>query len=70
MLGLSAVTVTSCGDMLDNESEHFIYADKGHLDNATDTLYSVIGILNKMQALSDRTVLLGELRGDLVDLNN
>ena len=31
MLGLSAVTVTSCGDMLDNESEHFIYADKGHL---------------------------------------
>ena len=52
MLGLSAVTVTSCGDMLDNESEHFIYADKGHLDNATDTLYSVIGILNKMQALS------------------
>ena len=46
MLGLSAVTVTSCGDMLDNESEHFIYADKGHLDNATDTLYSVIGILN------------------------
>ena len=70
MLGLSAVTVTSCGDMLDNESEHFIYADKGHLDNATDTLYSVIGILNKMQALSDRTVLLGELRGDLVDVNN
>lgn len=65
-----ALTTVSCSDMLDQESDHVIYTDKGHLNNATDTLYSVIGIMNKLQVLSDRTVLLGELRGDLVDINN
>lgn len=69
VLGMT-FTTTSCGDMLDQESDHVIYTDKEHLNNATDTLYSVIGIMNKLQVLSDRTVLLGELRGDLVDINN
>ena len=70
LVGSMALTTTSCGDMLDQESDHVIYTDKEHLNNASDTLYSVIGILNKLQVLSDRTVLLGELRGDLVDINN
>lgn len=69
-VGSMTLTTTSCGDMLDQESEHVIYTDNEHLNNASDTLYSVIGIMNKLQALSDRTVLLGELRGDLVDINN
>ena len=38
------------------------------LDSPNDTVYSLFGVLNKMQAIADRTVLLGELRGDLVDL--
>jgi len=65
-----AVTTTSCGDFLDQESDRVIYADKDHLDNASDTLYSVMGIVNKMQSLADRTILLGEVRGDLCDINN
>lgn len=69
MMGLATFTAASCDDMLEQESEHFIYADQDHLNNSTDTLYSVIGILNRLQALSDRTILLGELRGDLVDIN-
>ena len=61
---------TACSDFLDQESDRVIDANKSHLDNASDTLYSVIGIMNKMQALGDRTILLGELRGDLVDVTN
>ena len=62
--------LASCSDFFDQESEHVIFTEKDHLHNATDTIYSVIGILNKLQAIGDRTVLLGEVRGDLVDITN
>ena len=67
--GLGQVLV-SCGNLLDQKSDRVIYSDKEHLNNTSDTLYSVIGIMNKIQALADRTVLLGELRGDLVDVRS
>lgn len=60
----------SCEDFFEQESEHVINSGDEHLNNAVDTLYSVAGILSKMQALADRTVLLGELRGDLVDVTS
>lgn len=66
----TAPALTSCGDFLDQDSDRVILADEDHLNNATDTIYSVIGIMNKLQAIADRTVLLGELRGDLVDINS
>ena len=59
-----------CADFFDQESEHVIFSDQDHLNNATDTIYSVTGILNKLQALADRTILLGEVRGDLVDVTD
>ena len=62
--------VVSCSDFFDQESEHVIFTDNDHLNNATDTIYSVVGILNKLQAIADRTVLLGEVRGDLVDITS
>ena len=65
-----AATLTSCDDFFDQESDDVLYAEKDHLGNAVDTIYSVTGILNKLQALADRTVLLGEVRGDLVDLTS
>ena len=58
----------SCSDFFDQESEHLVFTENNHLSNATDTIYSVTGILNKLQAIGDRTILLGELRGDLVDI--
>ena len=60
--------MTSCSDFFNQESEHVVFTDEDHLNNATDSIYSVIGILNKLQAIGDRTILLGEVRGDLVDL--
>ena len=58
----------SCDDFFDQKSDDVLYAEDEHLNNAVDTVYSVIGILNKLQTLADRTILLGEVRGDLVDL--
>ena len=67
---LSSFLFTSCANFFDQESEHVVFTDTDHLNNATDSIYSVIGILNKLQAIGDRTVLLGEVRGDLVDLTS
>ena len=64
------LTSVSCSDFFDQESDHVIYADKDHLNNATDTIYSVTGIMNKLQVIADRTILLGEVRGDLIDIND
>ena len=70
LLGGVNAMFTSCGDFLDQESDRVISADKDRLNAASDTLYSVIGIMNKLQALSDRTILLGELRGDLSEVQD
>ena len=59
-LGLSMAT-TSCEDMLQSSSDRHSY------DVAGDTLYSYWGILNSLQNLGERYVILGECRGDLID---
>ena len=68
MLGLG-VGMAACSDFVEQDSDRVIFADHNHLTDAEDTLYSVVGIVNKLQAIADRTVLLGEARGDLVDIN-
>ena len=69
-LGGLGWALTSCDDFFSQESTDVLYADQEHLNSVVDTTYSVAGILTKLQVLADRTVLLGELRGDLVDLTN
>ena len=61
-----AVALTSCADMLETDSELVEYEKDNTLDHPTDSVYSVMGIINKMQVIADRSVLLGEVRGDLV----
>lgn len=61
---------TSCSDFINQDSDRVILDGKDHLNSAEDTLYSVVGIVNKLQGIADRTILLGELRGDLSDINN
>ena len=60
---------TACQDMLDVSSSSIQYEDRHDLNSAADSLYSVVGILSKLQVIADRTVLLGELRADLVTDN-
>ena len=61
-------SVISCEDFFNQESDYVVYDEMEHLNSAVDSMYSVTGILNKMQELADRTILLGEVRADLVDL--
>lgn len=58
----------SCEDMLTPESVYVLDADKNHLVSPSDTANSLVGIIYKMQAIGDRTNLLGEVRSDLVTL--
>ena len=65
-----AFCLTGCSDFFNQESDHVIYSDNHEIDQATDTIYSMTGILSKLQSIADRTILLGEVRGDLVTLTN
>lgn len=58
----------SCEDMLDVDSGR-VQHDFGKL-TLNDSVYSVLGILKSVQNVADRTVLLGELRSDLVVPND
>ena len=58
----------SCEDMLEPTSDYVIYENGSHLKTPADTATSLIGIIYKLQAVGDRTNLLGEVRGDLVTL--
>ena len=62
--------MNSCSDFFDQESDHVIYTENHNLDNSIDSIYSMTGILLKLQSLADRTILLGELRGDLTDITS
>ncbi|MBR2239016.1 MAG: RagB/SusD family nutrient uptake outer membrane protein [Prevotella sp.] len=66
----SAALNVACGDFFEQESDHLIFADKDHLTNWSDTVFSVTGILGQLQNIADRTILLGEVRGDLVTLTD
>lgn len=64
LMGLIGVSTTSCEDMFTSENGMVT-------TNLTpqDTLYQMMGIFQRMQKLATRTVLLGEVRADLVDIN-
>lgn len=58
----------SCDALLDVGSERYIYEEDARLKSLQDTIYSSLGLLYQMQRLGDRFVLLGELRGDLMEV--
>jgi len=61
-------TLTSCEDFISTDTNRVMLSDDNVLNSPNDTVYSIIGILTKVQKLSDKYVLLGELRGDLMDV--
>lgn len=62
-----AMFFSSCEDLLDVDSNRVEYDFDGWTFN--DSVYSVLGILNTVQKVGDRQILLGELRGDLLTIN-
>lgn len=69
-LTAAAVFMMSCGDFFDQDSEYVIDAGGNHINNGSDTVFSVVGIFDCVKTLADRTVLLGEARADLVDITD
>ena len=65
-----AAFFSACSDMLDKGNENVLYGDKNHLVNASDTVNSYTGILYQLQKIAVRTNLLGELRGDMVNVRD
>ena len=63
-----AGAAVSCQDMLSVDSDSVIYEKDNTLNHTYDTIYSLLGIIQRMQSIADRTVVLGEIRGDLVSL--
>ena len=63
----TAGLMTSC---VETDSTLVEFVDDNKLNSPNDTVYSVLGIISKIQKVADRTILLGELRGDLTQLTS
>lgn len=67
ILAATAMLFTvSCGDMLDTDSEIVEFEENNHLNSASDTVYSVLGIINKIQVIAERNALIGDVHSDLI----
>lgn len=62
------VAFTGCDDILDSESLHILKEEDYRMSETSDSLYSMVGVITQLQKLADSYVVLGELRGDLVDV--
>ena len=70
LAALMVAGFSSCEDMLKVDSKTYMFDHQNNLDSPTDTVYSVLGIINKLQKIADRSVILGEIRGDLVSISD
>ncbi|HET7733676.1 MAG TPA: hypothetical protein VFK73_07540, partial [Paludibacter sp.] len=69
-LVLSSFLFVGCNSLLDVDSEQVVFEDQYKLNGANDSLYSISAILSQVQKLANSYVLLGELRGDLMDVSS
>jgi hypothetical protein len=61
---------SSCDNLLNVDSERTVFPDQYDFSGSNDTLFSMFGVLSKLENLTNSYVLLGELRGDLVELSD
>ena len=67
---IALATLIGCNDMLHVDSDRLTSESDYDLNASGDSVYSMFGILSKLQKLGDSYVLLGELRGDLLDVSS
>lgn len=68
VIAMMTLFVSSCSDMLDVDSGREV--DVPELNQASDSLFYVLGIMQAMQQAGDAYVLQNELRGDLASLTS
>lgn len=64
-----AIIFTSCQDIMEVDSTRVAFEEDHALNHPNDSIYSVMGVLAEIQQLSDRCLLFGELRGDLMTID-
>jgi hypothetical protein len=67
---VASSVLTSCSNFLDVDSDRYVFDDEYQMKSSNDSLYSMFGVFSLMQELADSYVLLGELRGDLMDITD
>lgn len=67
MVAACAVALPSCEDVFDTDTTSVVFEEDNRLSQPGDSLYSVMGILSQVGKLGEKYVLLGELRGDLME---
>jgi SusD family. len=67
---IASVALVGCTDMLTVDSKLATTSDQYNLTAPGDSLYSMYGVMTRMQKLADSYVLLGELRGDLMNTSD
>ena len=60
---------TSCEDMFDIDSSRVVIDKEHTLSSTADSAYTTLGVLKCMQEIADRYIILGEVRGDMVEIN-
>jgi len=69
-LVFTGTLLVGCEDLLDVDSNQLALPSNHQLNSPNDTIYSMIGIFSKLEKLSERYVILGELRGDLMEITS
>ncbi|MFV0472206.1 MAG: RagB/SusD family nutrient uptake outer membrane protein [Paludibacteraceae bacterium] len=69
LLLLSSFSFVGCNSLLDVDSDRIVSPEDYDFSAANDTLYSMFAIYSQLEKLADRYVILGELRGDLMDVS-
>jgi hypothetical protein len=60
---------SSCEGLLEVDSDRLVFERDHGMNSANDTLYSMFGVFSQLQKLADSYVVLGEVRGDLMDVS-
>lgn len=70
ILVLSTLLFVGCDKLLDVDSDRQVFPDEYNFTSSNDTLYSMFGLLSQLEKIADSYVILGELRGDLMDISD
>ncbi|MDO9154066.1 MAG: RagB/SusD family nutrient uptake outer membrane protein [Paludibacter sp.] len=65
---LCSTLLVSCDGLLNVDSKRLTTDEEYGLKSASDSIYSMFGLYSQLQKIADSYVLLGELRGDLMDV--